>query len=361
MSNEIAKTLIKVRICPELFADMEQTPENCLSALHYNPLVIEHIRYPTSEMYEKAIDSNPTTIRFVPKELLTDKLIKKAVSELGSTIRHIDDPTDEIYAAVEPVTGLPYLPDEFKTEKKCIKYIVYRGIIRYEYDSGDQTIYWDEYDIKHVPEHFHTHDFFMKIAKKGELERIPIAYRTEEIIYEAVKAMSANLEHVEDQSEDLCWLAIKLDLKSIYYVKNQTEEMKWYVIKNASKYNNPLDNIVNPTDEMIIECLKVNPKNISHVKNPSTELIKLALEKVPKILSYYKNQTEEICWFALHLSPDAITRIKEPTKEMYEYAFTKSNDLRSLLIKYPLYRLSKLRNKDKQGYLDICELLSNVV
>lgn len=341
--------LNELRQKPELFAEMEQTSELCMEALKVNSKVIEYIKDPSYEMYAKAIDYNLTAIKFLPKEFLTIDLIKRIVSKVGCAIQYIDNPTDEMYAAVEPISGLPYLPDEFKTEEKCIAYLAGTGCV-----DHNRKFYVVNVDIKHIPKHFHNHDFFLKVAKAGHLEHIPAKYRSDEILYAAVTAYSWNLKYIDEQPEDLCWLAIKSDPQNIIFVKNQTEEMKWYVIRSHPLLD--IEEIQNPTQEMIIESIKADGDNIRYVENPDIELVKLAFETSPDVLRYV-TQTEEICWYALRNFPNSITLIKEPTIEMYLYAFTHTNSISSLFKMFKPSSLRKLYDKDPQGYLDLHRLV----
>lgn len=356
-----ASLFLSIHTNPRAIENVEQTKELCLKAIDINPVVIKYIREPTPEMYEKAMERRPVLIKDIPKEFLTTNIIKKVVSELGYLIQYIDDPTDEIYAAVEPTYGLPYLPDEFKTEEKCLEYLTSK-INSYITDDFTIVLLDPSVFIKNVPERFYCNEFFLEVAKRGNLDRIPLKYRTEEIIYAALSVDSDNLSYIDDQNEEMCWFAIKRNPLSIKFVRKQTEEMKWYAIR--THYENVIDPtytdeileyIVDPTDEMIIECVRVNGANIRFVKEPSVEVIKLALKTYASAIIHVE-QTEEICWLALTHDPRNIISLRQPTKEMFLHAFSVLEPKVGFL---PCFRinLNRLHKNDLQGYLDVCRFV----
>lgn len=319
----------------------------------------------------EAIGNNPFNIKYVPKEYLTTDLIKCAVSKIGIVINCIEDPTDEIYEAVEPLHGLPFIPDKFKTKEKCIAYLSSPHAVSIILDESYANVNPIEL-AKNVPEHFYCEEFFLEVAKRGMLLRIPLEYRTDEVIYAALTADPDNLGYVDNPSDDMCFYAINLDPHVIHHVKEQTDDMKWCAIKAAigNKKSKPtkkhthdwykmrsspiLDHIHDPTDEMIIECLKADGENIMAIRNPPLELIELALDTSITAITFVE-QTEEVCWLALKRDPLCISLITRPTKEMFSYAFS-GQHLEKAFLSCFYDNLDEIFEDDLQYYLDICKL-----
>lgn len=79
-------------------------------------------QYVTDELYELALDRDPSDLRDIPKERITKKMCDIAVSADGNTLKHVPEELKKDYyvKTVKSGKGLHTIPEEDRTEKLCM-------------------------------------------------------------------------------------------------------------------------------------------------------------------------------------------------------------------------------------------------
>lgn len=210
------------------FCKDEQTLEICLSAIKKDPMSILYIgqNLRTPEMYTLALNAMPqiyyllseaekrdphlakmalenfgSAIKYLPKELLTDKICMQAVKNDGLAIKYIPQSmwTQELCstAVKECAHAIQHIRGEWRTTKLCIAAITGRQIISNKYDF-----------YNHAIKFLTVSDFNPEISEaavkhNGKLVRfIPAQFRTQKIIEISQEHQDLN---INGRHSDYCW------------------------------------------------------------------------------------------------------------------------------------------------------------
>lgn len=139
------------------------------------------------------------------------------------------------------------------------------------------------------------------------------------------------------QTEEICWIALQINAICIQYIDEPTEEMSLYAINNLyrvpkkfctiqtedikwalikSKCSRNFRLIENPSEDMCMEAIKLNPSVIRFIENPSEDVCMEAINLNPNAIMWMKNQTDAMKMLAVSLNGSAIRFIKDQSEDL---------------------------------------------
>lgn len=227
-SNELIKALLTRT--PDYIKYIEQTEENCFTALSIGGHVIHCIENPTEEMWILAVKKNPFCLESCPCQ--TYEMCLEAVSKCWQALEYVKI---------------------LQTYELCMEAVKVCGIA-----------------LQHVkiPQ---TEEMCMTAIKSWGPALKYVHNKTPEMCYEAVKHYGSAIEYVLEQTEELCWMAIKNTPYIIYCIENPTDEMLAFALCKSpwviNRVKHPL------SDDVKWALIKDNVENIEFIKNPTEEML----------------------------------------------------------------------------------------
>lgn len=277
---------------PKSIKYVEQTPENCCTALYANAKAIKYIENPTWKMIVYALIKNPDLIEKINRLWLTEKVCTEV-------LRH------------KPMSMLPYISNPSE-ELICLV------LARY----GKDIVYVKNKTTKH---------WLLALSDSPHL--IGNVEQTEELCWTAIKVDPSVISYIKDltpemaeyavrrngylikyveQTDELVQLAIKTTPRAITFVDDQTEELCWKAIK-ADPF--ALRGIKEQTEEMCLEAVKANGTTLIFAKHRTEEICMCALKTDGCVIGHISPQTLELCLAAVKQNPFAIKFVSNQFKE----------------------------------------------
>lgn len=241
----------------------------CLEAVKRWNTALKYVRkdFPKDTMEEiihTSVKTDGYSIRFVPKQYITDALLKLALKTDGSVIRYIDNQSEEM--CLDAIKILPKAIKYVKepTYEMCYAAIKKDGNALIDIPQDMYTTVMVRMAIKNapsiiriLPERFRTEAYYLFAVKCDglALNYVPEKFRTAEVVEEAIKQNGLSIANLTDPSYQLKMDAIK-----------QTGLALKYMSKGQTK-------------ELALEAVKQNPDAIQFVRK---EFMKCCLDEVRK-------------------------------------------------------------------------------
>jgi len=177
-----------------------------------NGYALQFIKDPTNlttEICGLAVKENPTTLRYVPINLMTEEICVSAVERDGLTLeytKHLMTYEMCLIAVKQNSLALIHVKKQFITT-----------------DIYELTLRDDGLLLQFITEQ--TEDLCKMAITQNGLALQYVKYQTDEICSIAVQQNGLSLEYVRDQTETVCILAIKQNSLALEYVKDMTNEI----------------------------------------------------------------------------------------------------------------------------------------
>lgn len=255
----------------EYVPNIFKTEEICTLAVKENGLALRFVndQYLTEAICILALQQNIGAFKYVSSQLipnlLTEKLLKYAVSQEGNNLKYVKDQTEEICKLAVKQNGL------------ALRYV--------NQDSSSHLT------SKLLSKSLIEEIYILAVQQNGKLLYY-VKEQTEKICAEAVQQNGDAIHYIINQTEEICLLAVRQDGLSLYYIKEQT-------------------------DNICITSVKQNGNALRFVQNQTDEICILAVEQNGNALQYVKNQTANICILAVRQNAYALEFVEERFKSLF--------------------------------------------
>lgn len=143
----------------------------------------------------------------------------------------------------------------------------------------------------------------------------------DKILLKQVKENPMLLENIDNPSRDIIIAAIKKNGIAIKFIENQDFEMRRIAIESNPLSIEYMDNL---EEELQVLAVKLLWNSIKLIKNPSYKVKKEAVSTKGWAIQYVENPEEELCLLAVTEEYDAIKYIENPSEEVQLKAVEKS-------------------------------------
>lgn len=319
---------LSLEFVPEEF----HTYDICNMACKNNGLALEFVKQSLfnenqlNELYLTAVTNNGLALMFIDRKLLTDKLCLKAIKQNNEAFKIIinDKLSNSSNILTHLIntneTSIVYIPKNYLTEEVCLASVSI---------DGDHLI--------HIPDDEKTYNICLSAVKnKGlALQYVPDEHKTYELCHSAVLNNGLALEFIKHQCYELCEIALKQNYESFVFIKEQHENFNLLLITNICNstsfrqfghssflikclqlMKNPFDNIT------IYDYLMSNLHyysiwdNIIEQMDMDDKLLIKIISRKPSLFEYIKNPSQVVCNHALQLDNSLIRCITNPDENV---------------------------------------------
>ncbi len=251
-----------------------QSSKVCKYAIKIRPLNLEYVINQTYKLCKYAINEDPECIQVIRNQ--KRKLCYLALDNDGSVLKHILKPNykmckiaikQEVIMSYDNV--FQYIPEKFRT-KKIIKY----------------GLKYDKSTLKYIDD---LTDEMLSISIKYNYDTLfYIDNPTKELCLKSLKKFGRALNYIENPTYEMCLLACKNTtdiLLNIIPLEHKTDEICEIEFNKNSR---SIEYIPNQTNDMCLKAIKDNPNHLPFIKNQTEEICKIALSKNIYLLLHLK-------------------------------------------------------------------------
>lgn len=208
-----------------------------------------HSRHHTPELIKRALDLSGLALHFIRPEMQTPEMCKLAVSKNGSALFFVVNQTEELamLAMQRSDAALSQVEERFRSPELC-----------------KVALASNPYAIEHIPDQ--TEEMCIDAVTRKPVALIYVRNPTHRVMLEAVSVEGTALRYIseENQSEEICLAAVKQNCRALEFVKKQTEEMCLIAVR---KNGMCLGHVIDQTREVCIAAIKTDRTAIMHVRN----------------------------------------------------------------------------------------------
>jgi hypothetical protein len=364
-----------------LLQQVEHTPEICQACINFESRTIELFQNPTEEIYLMAVSKNGYSLRFIPKEALTNKIIDAALTSTPEAIKHLPNPSitqyktavaaykkkhsetiPRYYSLCENLSkpslevlcqalieGYPeisnikhILPDIDTVACMILESSKYKSIeasILME-KMNIQTpklclaaVIEDPFNLSHITQPSELVALTAVKAKGEAIKHITPAFQNYKIQETAVRSKPLALQKIEYKVRNpkLCLIAVTEILKR---VKQYEAGSKYGVINPETKYGDqprygiPIESLTTRICDLLIKCDPIQLKDLP-IKWQTSKRCQKALNVKPEVYPYIpeKLQTYTNALIFAEKCKHSITNIpkKYYTPELFKTAIILDN------------------------------------
>lgn len=365
-TRRLCEIAIKVRSC-NLKHVKNQTEDLCILACKNNAACIEHIRNLTDDLIDKLIDANPYILEYVEQtderrervmrktgrpmpffNNLTEEMKVEILKNDNSYIKEIENPSEDLMRLSLEIRAqnimfrkdwpLELYSDVIKNKPKMIGYIDEPPLEIQELVMELDPSLFDRIrkpfpQIVEKAVELKVLESVRKIKNPSfEACQMAFEYCPTEIIYIPEKYQTVEMwEKVIDY--DVSYLLAhptiglseddfgyeEIYLPKNYVVKNETPPQ--HLVEKAVKANREIFKALpRQSDELCLECIRIDPYAVIHIPDPTKEMWELAISMEPTIALVYADASEDQIMKGLRKDPEFIRMLKNPTLEMWKYA-----------------------------------------
>jgi peptide methionine sulfoxide reductase MsrB len=197
-------------------------PELCDLAVSKDGYALRYIpkELQTERMCFTAVSNNGYALQYVPKELRTERMCFTAVSNTGQALQYVPEEmqTERMCLAAVSTYGyaLQYVPEELRTERMCLAAVSKNG-----------------HALSYVPEELRTERMYLAaVSNDGRaLQYVPKELRTERMCLAAVSNDGHALSYVPEElrTERMCLAAVSKDGYALKYVPEELRTQRMYL------------------------------------------------------------------------------------------------------------------------------------
>ena len=283
-----------------------------LYALSINGNLIKFIPTPSERLQLIAINQFSLSIRFIPEELCSEKVLTAAVERLvfrGNYFEFIKTFKDENKKIIQRVANKLLSSKEqqllfIKEDYKNIKYIPRKFLSE---QVILEAVKINTFVVKHIPAKFLSKKVQLAVVKRtGSLiDCIPEKLLSEQVCIEAIKNCDFAIKHVPPTllSENVCFAAVKHDGYALICLYDKgiipSEKVQLAAVKRCGDVLENICKAGTPTEEMCLAAVKNNGRAIRYVPQEflSKQIQSTALKQNGLAVKYIQTEklSEEIC------------------------------------------------------------------
>lgn len=277
----------------------------------------------------------------IPENIRKDELYCQLIKNSTECYKYFKNVDSELLMRIIKINGLilKYLEDDLQTEEICkeaikSKYGSFKHVINKTEEMCWFALECNDYNIKYIEEP--SYEMILYSVSKCSSNIAYVKNQPIDLVYKALRENPSMIYFIRELNFDICLFVVKLEGGTLYHI-NENGKIPSYltqdeydILCNEALINNPYEAfgcIINPSYELCLKYISEYGDLIDNIQNPSDEIILLAIKTYPDAISCYEGDDYFFFDRAIDINPKIIKFIGDLDEELVAKALMKDHTL----------------------------------